>query len=549
MHSLRRLLLRAVVAALALWALTPALAATPEDYDPENPGALEEGQLYAEAAFLFDMDTAEVLLGKNSRVRMYPASTTKIMTLLLALESGIDLDQTVTIPKEADDVPAGSSALGIRSGDTMSWRDLLYGFMLESGNDGSNAIAVLTAGSIDAFVERMNQRAAQLSCEGTHFSNAHGYHDADHYTTAQDLARIALFAMRNETFRQIVAAPRCDVTVTRAGKTGTKSFENRNSLVVPESNYYYPGANGVKTGHHNKAGWCVVASAERDGVRLMAVVLNCSTEDRKWQDARKLLDYGFSRYSPVAMSDLLGQIQGEVASVTFENASASDPEGGAMTLRLGEISGGDASRMVLRDSEKSLNRALDDLRATLKVAWSRSLTAPVTVGETVGTLSFRAPDGAVVSAPLLATRDIEAQPEPTPAAAPGATRAPDSAERGDASGGDAPHPPVGLILAGLGIGLAAAVFASARVQASRRRARLRRARRGRSPAARGAGSARRPSGSAANDRAARRASGSAANDRTARRPSGPAVNDRAARRLSGSSVNRRAAPSQSGRRR
>ncbi len=460
--------------------LSTALAATPEDYDPEQPSILENDHLYAESAFLFDMDSVEILLSKNSRVRMYPASTTKIMTGLLALESGIGLDETVTVPKEAANVPEGSSVLGVRQGDEITWRDLLYGLMIRSGNDAANAIAVLTSGSIDAFVQHMNDKAAELNCEGTHFVNAHGYHNSDHYTTAQDLARMALYAMRNADFREIVAAPRRELTVIRKGKTVTQDAENRNSLLVPESNYYYPDATGIKTGHHNKAGRCVVASAEREGIRLIAIVMNCATEEKQFADAKKLFEYGFTRYDDYTMTDLLDRLAPEVCQVSIENCAEDDPAGGQLALRYGTITGGEVSRKLLRDSEKAMNLALDEARSTMDIQWSRSLTAPVTAGESMGTLRFTAPDGTTVIAELLAERDVAAKPEPTPTPEP--TEAPQPAR-------PATHeerrsgPPLGLFVALaalMGLSIATVAFIRAEQQRKRRARKRRRtaARRG-----------------------------------------------------------------------
>ncbi len=440
MTTLRRAL-SALIAMIALCSMiNTALAVTPADYNDENPGALENDHLYAESAFLVDMDTGEILLNKNSRVRMYPASTTKIMTLILGLESGIPLDQVVTMPPETDDVPKGSSVIGIKSGDQMTWSDLLYGFMLMSGNDGSNAIAVLTAGSIDAFVQRMNQKAAELHCEGTQFTNAHGYQDENHYTTAQDLARMSLYAMQNETFRQIVASPRKTISITRGGKSKTGDAQNRNSLVVPESKYYYPGANGIKTGHHNQAGWCVVASATRSDVRLMAVILNCATEDKKWQDAKKLFNYGYTRYAQYSMAELLNQMQTELCTVKIDNVAEDDPNGDSMLLRYANMTGGNVQRMIQRNSEKAMQLAQEDIRKTLNIQWNRELVAPVSAGEVLGTLSFTAPDGSTVSAELTATRDVAARPEPTPSPTP--TIAPPvetPKDRGDAASDAAPR--------------------------------------------------------------------------------------------------------------
>ena len=459
----------AALAVAMLMSLLPsalARAVTPDDYDPNNPGLLDNDHLYAESAFLFDMDTGEILLSKNSRVRMYPASTTKIMTCILAMESGIDLDQTVVIPREAANVPEGSSVVGVRQGDEITWRDLLGGLMLRSGNDAANAIAVLTSGSIDAFVARMNEKAAELNCEGTHFVNAHGYHDSDHYTTAQDLGRMALYAMRSEDFRQIVALPRQTLTVTRKGKEVTQDAENRNSLLVPESNYYYPDATGIKTGHHNKAGRCVVASAERDGVRLIGIVMNCASEEEQFADAKKLFEYGFTRYSPCTMESLLNRLWPEVNRVAIENAAEDDPDGGELMLNLGTITGGDASRMLQVNSEKAMSLALEDVRGGLTFQWSRALEAPVSAGEVMGTVAFSAPDGTQVTAELLASRAIAAKPEPTPTPEPTPVPAGNASRRKGA--------PVGLlILAALGTALAASLLVALKLRQDRRRRRRR----------------------------------------------------------------------------
>ena len=427
----RKVLSILIVLVITLSASVTTLAVTPADYNPDTPAVLENDHLYAESAFLIDMDTQAVLLSKNSRVRVYPASTTKIMTLLLAVESDIPLDQRVTIPAEAGDIPAGSSVVGIKPGDQMTWSDLLYGFMLRSGNDASNAIAVLVSGSIPAFVSQMNLRAMQLGCEGTHFVNAHGYHDQDHYTTPQDLARISLYAMQNETFRQIVGTAHKSITVTRGGKTGSTDAENRNSLLLSESKYYYNGATGIKTGHHNKSGRCVVASAERQGVRLMAVVMDCATEDRLWADCHKLFNYGFSQYVSYSMTEILGRMQEEICNVTIDNAIETDVNGGRMLLGYGNIVNGEAIRMVQHNSDEAMQRVYADVRASMHIDWNRELVAPVSAGEVLGTISFETPDGTTVSAELKASRDVEAKPEPTPSPTP--TPAPKKAARQEAT--------------------------------------------------------------------------------------------------------------------
>ena len=151
---------------------------------------------------------------------MYPASTTKVMTLLLALESGISMDTTIVIPQQANQVPADSSLVPVFPGDVMTFRDLLYGFMLTSGNDGANAVAVLVSGNVESFVDRMNKRAEELGCEGTHFANPHGYHDENHYSTALDLARITSEAVKLDAFRKIVSAPSYTMSIPPGRQRG-----------------------------------------------------------------------------------------------------------------------------------------------------------------------------------------------------------------------------------------------------------------------------------------------------------------------------------------
>ena len=404
-----------LLAVLVIWTLAAGQAA-PSDYDMSAPENLRPDHLYAQSALLIDMDSGVELFAKDANIRMYPASTTKIMTLMLALESDIGLDDTVTIPAEAADIPKGSSVIPVQPGDTMRFRDLLCGFMLSSGNDGANAIAVLVDGSIPAFVERMNARAAELGCTGTHFVNAHGYHDANHYTTARDLAIMSRTAMENADFREIVAQPAWDMTVTRDGKTGTGTIVSRNTLLIKDEKYYYADCTGIKTGHHNAAGWCFVGSAERDGMRLICVDLNCEKEMEKWYDAARLFEYGFTRYEEAPAFRLLEAAAGSLTRVRVENAAADDPEGGVLSLFMTPIEGGEATLRIVRDNDESAQRASEALIQSAQIEWTRQIIAPISEGEVLGTLRCALPDGKSVVAQLSASRDVSeaeaAEPEP-----------------------------------------------------------------------------------------------------------------------------------------
>lgn len=407
--------LAALLAALTVFFCAySAVAVSPSDYDMTQPQALTAEHLYGESALVVDMDTGEILFSKNSRIRMYPASTTKIMTLLIGIEQGPTLDTIVTLPAETSQIASGSSVIPVKPGDQMTYRDLLYGFMLSSGNDGANAIAVLTSGSIDAFVSKMNKKAAELGCEGTHFMNAHGLHDENHYTTAQDLALIARCAMQNETFADIVKQPSYKMTILRNGETRELTVANRNSLVVPDQKYYYAECTGVKTGHTGKAGYCFVGSAQRGDMRVVSVTLNCPQDENKWYDTAKLFEYGFTCYSPLVIDQLFARAQEQIATVQIKNAAETDIYGGSLALNLSEISNPTYYRMVRTGSEASIDYVVSDFIENAEVTISDDLVAPVSQGEVIGSLTYTARTGEVLTANLTASRSIEKQPDPTP---------------------------------------------------------------------------------------------------------------------------------------
>ena len=472
--------LAALLAALTIILYLPALAEV-APYDMNAPENLVPEHLYAQSALLIDEDSGETLFSKNARVRMYPASTTKIMTLLLGLESGISLDEQVTIPAEAGDVPEGSSVIPVKPGDVMSWRDLLYSFMLSSGNDGANAIAVLADGSIEAFVAHMNARAQELGLEGTHYVNAHGYHDADHYTTAQDLATLSRYAMRDATFRDVVRQPTWTITVTRGGETKSAEIISRNTLLQKGEKYYYADCTGIKTGHHGKAGWCFVGSAERDGMRLICVVLDCAGEMDKWYDAARLFEYGFTRYERVPARAVLERAADGLPEATIEDAAEGEA---ALALELSDIEDGDRTLALVAGSDASMNAAADALLETSEVAWTRPLTAPVAAGEELGTLRCALPDGGEVTARLVASRDVAARPTATPVVTEAPTQATQTDEAAprqtpppelaDKDRGMSPLAMLLFLVALLAVSVAAAWILSARRARKRRRRRKRR---------------------------------------------------------------------------
>lgn len=261
----------------------------PVYFDDAHPETLKGTYLYAGNACLINAVTGEVLLEKAADEQVEPASTTKIVTLLTAL-SLCDPDETVVIPDAAADVPKDSSLVPVYPGETMTMRDLLYAMTIRSGNDAANAVAVLCAGSTEAFAEEMNRTASDLGMENSHFVNAHGYPAEGHYTSARDLVTAARYGLTLAPFREIVTCLKYTLPPT----------EKRDALVLnlkweifdPESEFYIPHAAGVKSGYASSAGFCYVGAYQENGITLIAAVMGCRGRNMAWTDLKRLFAYG-----------------------------------------------------------------------------------------------------------------------------------------------------------------------------------------------------------------------------------------------------------------
>ncbi|NLI13877.1 MAG: D-alanyl-D-alanine carboxypeptidase [Peptococcaceae bacterium] len=254
------------------------------------PAAAASPVITGEAAVLVDSKNGQVLFEKNASVKVYQASTTKILTAIIALESA-RTGEMVTIPKEASDVEG--SAVGLQEGEQVSLEDLLYALMLNSGNDSAVAIACHLGGSVPGFVQMMNKRAAELGAVNTHFNNPNGLPDPNHYTTARDMALIARYTMQNPEFREIVSTK--VKTITRSDPNAQTYLDNHNKLL-----WNYDGAIGVKTGYTDEARQCLVSAAARQGRELIAVVMKSEGTDI-WTDSTKLLDFGFAEFNQASL--------------------------------------------------------------------------------------------------------------------------------------------------------------------------------------------------------------------------------------------------------
>ena len=227
------------------------------------------------------------------------ASTTKIMTALVTIE-GYDLDLKVTVTKES--VGIEGSSIYLCEGEVLTLRQLVYALLLSSANDAATAIAIGTAGSVEAFAEKMNETAARLGLQNTHFDNPHGLDSETHYTTAEDLARLAAYAMQLPEFRKIVSTYKTYIPMGDNEKA--RLLVNHNKLLN-----MYDGAVGIKTGYTKKSGRCLVSAAEKDGILLIAVTLSAPDD---WNDHIAMLNFGFDNYVSV---DLTSDIQNLIVPV------------------------------------------------------------------------------------------------------------------------------------------------------------------------------------------------------------------------------------------
>lgn len=330
-------------------------------------------EVSAQSAVVLTADTGTVLFEKDGHTPRPVASTTKIMTALLALEAAQERgDPLVDITQEM--VAVEGSSMGLQAGDSISLTGLAAGMLLASGNDAANAAALYLDGSLESFAARMNQRAAALGMEDTHFVTPSGLDGEDaqglgHLSTTYDMALLARAALEDQAFRQLCSSPSLAVEFAEPVKRVT--YTNHNKLLTQ-----YPGCVGVKTGFTKEAGRCLVSAAERDGVLLIAVTLNAPND---WEDHAALLDYGFSQVEPYQLAGGDVRLTVPVVGSPVEAVSLRGSNGGEVTLPLGQ--GAQVERVVHAP---------------------KFLYAPVEAGEQVGKICWYLEGQLLGSAPLTA---------------------------------------------------------------------------------------------------------------------------------------------------
>ena len=419
---MRKNVVSILLAFLFVFSLTPVSSPRADEFDVDS---LRER--YAILVNADDPSTALYGIEKNADAQCATGSTIKILTCMLAIESG-RLDEETVISEAAVNFNKYNSLMGLKEGQKWKIRDLLYGLMLPSGNDAAIAIAEHLAGSTKSFAKLMNDKAAELGMTHSHFVTVHGKDNKDHYSTARDMAILTAWALKNDTFRQIVGTT--TYSCSDVDGVNTITLQNTNRLLIDaesDGTYtpiscLYPDAIGVKTGDTNAAGKCFIAAASRGGVTLIAVLLggtlddqeyldksanmNAKTKDpynaQRFQDAIAMFDYGFKQMSRLlTVQELIDMGMPVSFPVQVQNAAKNDPENGQLTV---------SPRLDVAQQLQLMQPFLDQLTANVStMAETRigTLVAPINAGDVVGTVEYKVSGSVLFSSNLYADRDVK----------------------------------------------------------------------------------------------------------------------------------------------
>ena len=358
-------------------------------------GATEEVSTYSPTCLLMEASTGKVIYEKNGYEKAYPASTTKIMTAILTLEH-CNLTDVATASYEAVySVPVGYSNANIQVGEELTINQLLNVLLINSANEAANVLAEHIAGSVDSFATMMNAKAEELGCLNTHFVNPNGVHNENHYSTAYDLALMGRYAMKNDTFRELVNTKFYTLPATNKYLTNDRVFGTTNELLKKDTrdsvdNYYYEYCTGIKTGYTNAAKSCIVASAKKDDIEYIVVILGAGTTDNglsaRYLDCKTLFNYAFENYTVKKLND-------EEADLKTINI----PNGTLSTKHL-KVKIQDEINVLLKKSTDTTN-----LTPTVEI--NKDLPVPIVKNSIVGKITYTI-DGNEYTSNLIAGNNV-----------------------------------------------------------------------------------------------------------------------------------------------
>lgn len=396
--KIRRILSFFFLFTLILSLSAPIVAA---DEEEERPEPIEDLVVEAKAALLVDPTTDEVLLEQNADARLYPASLTKVMTTLLVLEAvdqgKLTMDQTLTVSASAlAPIPWDASTAGLKEGEQLSVKNLLYCVMVVSANEACNVLAEAVAGSISEFVQMMNDKATALGCEDTHFVNTNGLHDPNHYTTAWDLYKITKAALEHEEFMTFADAPNFTLPATEFHDERTLYTTNHLLSSYRALGYVYSPAAGIKTGSTSDAGHCLISSASKNGRELLGIVLGAEavevskgkTQIQSFTEMVRMFKWGFENFSVqtvISAKERIGELEVALSDTTHVVVQ---PAYDVQCLLPNDV-------------------LVSDLERTESYP-SKIVDAPISEGDELGSVTISYEGKVYATVPLLAQNDVEA---------------------------------------------------------------------------------------------------------------------------------------------
>lgn len=358
-------------------------------------GATEEVSTYSPTCLLMEASTGKVIYEKNGYEKAYPASTTKIMTAILTLEH-CNLTDVATASYEAVySVPVGYSNANIQVGEELTINQLLNVLLINSANEAANVLAEHIAGSIDSFATMMNAKAEEIGCLNTHFVNPNGVHNENHYSTAYDLSLMGRYAMKNDVFREFVNTKFYTLPATNKYLTNDRVFGTTNELLKKDTrdsvdNYYYEYCTGIKTGYTNAAKSCIVASAKKDDIEYIVVILGAGTTDNglsaRYLDCKTLFNYAFENYTVKKLNDE----QADLKTINIPN--------GTLSTKHLKVKIQDEINVLLKKSTDTTN-----LTPTVEI--NKDLSVPIVKNSIVGKITYTI-DGNEYTSNLIAGNNV-----------------------------------------------------------------------------------------------------------------------------------------------
>lgn len=366
------------------------------EYKPEQQQVIENiPQIGCKAAYVVNPETGKIFYEKNAHEKMYPASTTKILTALVVLEN-CKLTDTAIVSKTALDlVPSGYSNANLQVGEELPISTLLQALLIPSANEAANVLAEHVSGSVEEFANLCNNRAKELGCETLNFVNPNGLHDENHYCSAYDLYLIAKECQQFDAFNEIVKTKSFRIPATSIHPANDRVFTNTNSLILTNSpNYYYPFCTGIKTGHTTPAGECLVASSSKDNINLISVVLGGGTNSKglneRFYDTKQLFEFVYNSYS-------YKEFVKEKNVITTINVKKATKETASLDL------------MIDKSISTIIPNNLDVSQIQSKIDLKEKIVAPIKQNEELGYVTYEV-DGLNNTEKLVASHDVLKKP-------------------------------------------------------------------------------------------------------------------------------------------